>query len=102
MPFATQKAYFCRQKQKGGERFDVDSIVDTGFDSFSHSCGCRCRRERSRGKASRFNSFSCLGRRAGIDGPCRQRWPRSNVRLRAQLKYSATTQLGVDGNAGKT
>jgi hypothetical protein len=102
MLFATQKAYFRRQRQRGGERFDVDSLADISLDSFSYGCGCRCHRECSHRKASGFYSFPILGRAASSAGPNRHGWPRSNVHLRVQAKYSATIQLRVDRNASKT
>lgn len=102
MLFATQKTYFRRQRQRGGERFDVDSIADTGINPFSYSHSCSYQRERSHREASRLCSFSHLSRTASAKGPHRHRWPRSNVHRRVQVKYSPTNQLGVDRNASKT
>jgi hypothetical protein len=96
MLFATQKTYFRRQRQRGGEILDLDSLVDTSLDTFSYSCGCRCHRECSHRKAGGFCGFTDFGRAASSDGSNRYRWPRSNAHLRAQAKYGATIQLGVD------
>lgn len=96
MLFATQKTYFRRQRQRGGERFDVDSIADTGLAYFSYGFGCRCCREYSHRRASGLYSFPILGRTTSIKGPHRHRWPRSNVHRRVQVKYSVAVQLGVD------
>jgi hypothetical protein len=102
MLFATQKTYFRRLRQRGGERFGVDCIADIGLDSFSYGSSYRRRHEYSHSRASGFCSFPHLGRATSTKGPHRHRWPRSKVLRRVEVEYSATLQYGVERNANET
>jgi len=80
MLFATQKPYLRRQRQRGGEWFDVENLVLTGLDPVSYISGCMRHCEHAFRGASKYRCSSSFGKTASRIRPRRQRWARSNTR----------------------